>query len=500
MRVAIDAVLETGALCEGAICYTADVYDHSRKYDLRYYVAIARQLKKAGVHVLGIKDMAGLCRPRAARLLVKTLMEETGLPIHFHTHDTSGGAVASVLAAVEAGASAVDGALDAMSGLTSQPNLSAIVAALAGGDRDPCRVAGFTDKPSGVDLASMLALSHYWEGVRRLYAPFESDIRAGTADVYRHEMPGGQYTNLREQARAMGLEHRWPEVSKAYAEVNRLFGDIVKVTPTSKVVGDLALFMVANDLGPQDIVDPRREVAFPESVVSLFKGELGFPPDGFPPEISRRVLKADPPAPYRPGDTLPDVDLEAARRDAEKAAGHHVSDRDLASYLMYPKVFRDYAEHARHYGDVSVLPTPAFLYGMGEREEIAVDLDPGKTLVIRMQGVAPAEEEGVMKVFFELNGQPRTMRVEKAGARPAHRRVQADPANPAHVAAPMPGMIVTVAVRAGQVVKAGDPLVSIEAMKMETQLRAERDGTVRAIHVRPGETVAARDLLLEFAA
>jgi pyruvate carboxylase len=497
MRVALDAVLESGALCEGAICYTADVYDHSRKYDLRYYVNVAKQLQKAGVHVLGIKDMAGLCRPRAARLLVRTLKEETGLPIHFHTHDTSGAAAAAVLAAIEAGADAVDGAMDSMSGLTSQPNLTAVVAALAGDDRDPCFIGGTSRRPAGVDVGSMLAISQYWEGVRKVYAPFESDIRSGTADVYNHEMPGGQYTNLREQARAMGLEHRWPEVSRAYAEVNRLFGDIVKVTPTSKVVGDMALFMVANDLTPADVVDPKREIAFPESVVSLFRGELGFPPDGFPAQLSRKVLKADPPAPYRPGDGLPPVDLEAARRDAEKAAGHHVTDADLASYLMYPKVFRDYAEHHRHYGDVSVLPTPAFFYGMAEREEIAVDIDPGKTLVIRMQGTAPSEEEGVVKVFFELNGQPRTMRVEKAGAKTGPKKLQADPSNPAHVPAPMPGMVVTVSVKAGQAVKAGDPLVSIEAMKMETQIRAERDGTVRAVHVRSGETIAARDLLVE---
>jgi pyruvate carboxylase len=278
-----------------------------------------------------------------------------------------------------------------------------------------------------------------------------------------------------------------------------MFGDIVKVTPTSKVVGDMALSMVANDLTPQDVVDPKREVAFPESVVSLFRGELGFPPDGFPQALSRKVLKADPPAPYRPGDEIPEVDLDAARRDAEKAAGHQISDTDLASYLMYPKVFKDYAEHHRHYGDVSVLPTAAFFYGMAEREEIAVGIDPGKTLVIRMQGTAPAAEDGVIKVFFELNGQPRTMRVEQAGARTAPKKAQADPDNPGHVPAPMPGMVVTVSVKVGQSVKAGDPLVSIEAMKMETQIRAERDATVKSVHVRVGETIAAHDLLVELA-
>lgn len=495
MRVAIDAVNEAGALCEGAICYTGDLFDRSRpKYDLMYYLDIAKQLQRAGVQVLGIKDMSGVCRPRAARELVAALKAETGLPVHFHTHDTSGASVASVLAAIEAGADAVDGAMDAMSGLTSQPNLGAIVAALEGGDRDP-----------GVDREAMQAISHYWEGVRRLYAPFESDIRAGTSDVYRHEMPGGQYTNLREQARALGLEHRWPEVAKAYAEVNRLFGDIVKVTPTSKVVGDMALFMVANDLTPADVADPSREIAFPESVVSLFKGELGFPPDGFPAALSRKVLKCDspnpilaePPRPYRPGDRLPAADLEAVREEAAKAVGRQVGDDDLASWLMYPKVFREYAEHRRHYGDVSVLPTQTFFYGMREREEVSIDIDPGKTLVVRMQGTGPAEEEGVVRVFFELNGQPRTLRVEKAGAVRAARRRQADPADPSQVPAPMPGMIVTVAVKAGQKVRAGDPLVSIEAMKMETQIRAERDGTVKAVHVKPGETVEAHDLLVE---
>ncbi len=497
MRVAIDAVLESGALCEGAICYTADLFDPSRpKYDLRYYLDAARQLQRAGVHVLGIKDMAGVCRPRAARELVHALRSETGLPVHFHTHDTSGGAVASVLAALEGGADAVDGAMDAMSGLTSQPNLGAIVAALEGGERDP-----------QIDRDAMQSISHYWESVRELYAPFESGIRAGTSDVYRHEMPGGQYTNLREQARALGLEHRWPDVARAYAEVNRLFGDIVKVTPTSKVVGDMALFMVANDLSAADVADPQREVAFPESVVALFRGELGFPPDGFPEALSRKVLRCDsghpieprPPEPYRPGDRLPAVDFDAARQDAAKAAGHRVDDDELASWLMYPKVWREYDEHRRTFGDVSALPTQTFFYGMREREEVAIDLERGKTLIVAMQGTAPAEEEGVVRVFFELNGQPRTMRVDKAGAARAVRRAQADPANAMHVAAPMPGMVVTVAVKTGQSVRSGDPLVSIEAMKMETQIRAEREGRIRAVHVKPGDTVSAHDLLIEFA-
>src|SRR5690606_34695960 len=327
--------------------------------------------------------------------------------------------------------------------------------------------------------------------------PFESEIRSGTADVYRHEMPGGQYTNLREQARAMGLDHRWPEVARAYADVNRLFGDIVKVTPTSKVVGDLAIFMVANDLDPDDVADPARDIAFPESVVALFRGELGFPPDGFPEALARKVLRGDPPAPYRPGDRIAPVDLDAARREAEKAAERQVSDTDLCSWLMYPKVFREYAAHRRTYGDVSRLPTQTFFYGMRERDEVAVEIDRGKTLVIRMQGTAPAEEEGVVRGFYELNGQPRTMRVEQAGAKQAPRRPRADATDPRHVAAPMPGMIVTVAIKPGQRCAAGDPLVSIEAMKMDSQIRGERECTGTAWHVKPGDTVEARDLMLE---
>ncbi|MDP3639103.1 MAG: pyruvate carboxylase, partial [Azonexus sp.] len=323
MRVAMDAVIESGTLCEGTLCYTGDIFDHGRpKFNLKYYVDLAKQLEKAGAHIIGIKDMAGVCKPRAISALVKALKEEVGLPLHFHTHDTSGIAAASVLAAVDAGCDAVDGALDALSGLTSQPNLGSIAAALKGSERDP-----------GVDLAALQALSHYWEGVRHAYAPFEPEIRSGTSDVYNHEMPGGQYTNLREQARAMGLAHRWPEISSAYAKVNRLFGDIVKVTPTSKVVGDMAIFMVANDLKPEDVSNPAKEIVFPESVISLFKGELGFPPEGFPKALEAKVLKGGQPLAGRAGDFLPAVDLVATRKELEAAIERHASDTDLASYL-----------------------------------------------------------------------------------------------------------------------------------------------------------------------
>jgi pyruvate carboxylase len=490
MRVAMDAVIASGAVCEGSICYTGDLLDPTRpKYNLKYYVDIAKQLEKAGAHVLGIKDMAGVCKPRAIRALVTALKQEIGLPLHFHTHDTSGIGAASVLAAVEAGCDAVDGALDAMSGMTSQPNLGSIVAALAGGEHDP-----------GVAQDALRGLSHYWEGVRRAYVPFEADMRAGTSDVYSHEMPGGQYTNLREQARAMGLEHRWLEISQAYADVNRLFGDIVKVTPTSKVVGDMALFMVANDLTPDAVADPAKEIAFPESVVSLFKGELGFPPDGFPAALQAKVLKGQAPLSGRAGDFMAPVDLDAKRGELEAAIGRNASDTDLASYLMYPKVFLDYAEHRREYGDLSPLPTPAFFFGLRDREEISVDIDKGKSLVIRKMGRSETPDaDGKIKVFFELNGQPRNIRIVKAGAEGTRSaRPKADGANPNHVGAPMPGMVVTVAAKPGGRVAKGGPLVSLEAMKMETMLTAERDGIVKAVLVKPGDVIAAKDLLVEF--
>jgi pyruvate carboxylase len=486
MRVSIDAVLETGALCEGTLCYSGDLFDPARgKYDLKYYLGIAKQLQRAGVHILAIKDMAGICRPRAAAALVKALKEETGLPVHFHTHDTSGIAAASVLAAVEAGCDAVDGALDAMSGLTSQPNLSSIAAALAHTERDP-----------GLSPHALHAASTYFEGVRRFYAPFESDIRAGTADVYRHEMPGGQYTNLREQARAMGLEHRWTEVSQAYADVNRLFGDIVKVTPTSKVVGDMAIMMVANDLTPAQVADPGHDTAFPESVVSLFKGDLGFPPDGFPADLSRKVLRADPPAVYRPGDHLPPVDLEAARAAAEEASGTPLDDQQLASALMYPKVARDFHQHLQTHGDTSVLPTPTFFYGLRPGDEVALEIDPGKTLLVSLQSLHDDEAAGAAKVQFELNGQSRMVSVARAGAASQAQREVAEAGNPLHVGAPMPGAIVTVPVSEGQAVHAGATLLSLEAMKMETHITAEREGVIERVLVKTGDRVQAKDLLI----
>ena len=490
MRVSMDAVLENNALCEAAICYTGDIHDPKRaKYNLKYYVNMAKELQKAGAHIIGIKDMAGVCRPLAITALVKAIKEEVGLPVHFHTHDTSGASIASVVAAINAGVDAVDGAMDSMSGLTAQPSLGGIIASTEGSDRD-----------SGIHLNQIRPVSTYWEGVRKFYSPFEADIRSGTSDVYLHEMPGGQYTNLREQARSLGIEQRWSEVSQAYADVNQLFGDIVKVTPSSKVVGDMALYMVTNDLTPAEVLDPAKEINFPESVISLFRGEMGYPADGFPKELGKKILKDKVAIDGRAGAHLPPVDLEAIKKEAEDKVGRHLTDADLASYLMYPKVFSTFANHHKHNGDVSLLPTPVFFYGLNIGEEIAIEIDPGKTLVIRLQGMTQVDEEGLVRVFFELNGQPRTVKVKKSGAVATKvGRTKAETGNNKHVAAPLPGMIATLAVKEGQSVQKGSPLVSIEAMKMETMITANEDGVIKKIHISSGNQVDAKDLLIEMA-
>ncbi|MDF3881636.1 pyruvate carboxylase [Cupriavidus basilensis] len=488
MRVAMDAVVESGALCEGTICYTGDLFDSSRdKYNIRYYVDLAKSLEKAGAHILGVKDMAGVCRPQAAFALVKALKEEVGIPIHFHTHDTSGASVASVLAAVEAGVDAVDGAMDTMSGLTSQPSLGAICAALEHSARKPA-----------LGYRNLQPFCTYWESVRKNYEPFEAAMRAGTSDVYRHEMPGGQYTNLREQARSLGLEAQWPAVAQAYADVNVMFGDIVKVTPSSKVVGDMALHMVANKLSTDDILDTAKEVSVPDSVVSMFRGEMGYPADGFPSVLQRKLLRGAKPIVGRAGAHIPLVDLEAARSQAEREIGQPVSDNDLASYLMYPKVFKDFCAHREQYDDVSILPTPVFFYGLTPGNEIAVNLERGKTLFVGLNAQAEPDGEGGVRLFFDVNGQPRPVRASKretgklaAGAR------MATASNPMLVGSPMQGAVITVNVRVGQVVAKGDVVAAIEAMKMETSVVAEVSGTVKEILVQPGAQVRAGQLLTE---
>ncbi|MBR9838693.1 MAG: pyruvate carboxylase [Rhodobacteraceae bacterium] len=489
MRVAMDAVIESGKICEGTVCYTGDILDPARaKYDLKYYVAMGKELKAAGAHVLGLKDMAGLLKPSAAGALIKALKEEVGLPIHFHTHDTSGAAIATIMEASKAGVDAVDAAMDALSGNTSQPTLGSIVEALRHTDRD-----------TGLDVDVIREVSNYWEAVRGQYAAFESGMQAPASEVYLHEMPGGQFTNLKAQARSLGLEERWHEVAKTYADVNMMFGDIVKVTPSSKVVGDMALMMVSQGLTRAQVEDPKTEVSFPDSVVDMMRGNLGQPPGGFPKGIVKKVLKSEKPNTERPGKHLPPADFEALRAElAAKFEDIEFDDEDFNGYLMYPKVFTDYVARHEEYGPVRTLPTLTYFYGMAPGDEITAEIDPGKTLEIRLITVGETQDDGEVRVFFELNGQPRAVRVpdRKAKATTAA-RPKAETGNPSHIGAPMPGVVASVAVSVGQKVKTGDLLLTIEAMKMETGLHAERDATVKAVHVVPGGQIDAKDLLIE---
>ena len=490
MRVAMDAVVETGKLCEATICYTGDILDPARaKYDMKYYVALAKELEAAGAHIIAVKDMAGLLKPAAAKVLFKALREATDLPIHFHTHDTSGIAAATVLAAVEGGVDAVDAAMDALSGNTSQPCLGSIVEALSGDERDP-----------GLDKEWIRRISFYWEAVRNQYAAFESDLKGPASEVYLHEMPGGQFTNLKEQARSLGLETRWHEVAQAYHDVNLMFGDIVKVTPSSKVVGDMALMMVSQELTVADVENPAKDIAFPDSVVSMLRGDLGQSPGGWPEALQKKALKGEKPITVRPGSLLAPADLTKDRAEIEEKLERELSDPEFASWLMYPKVFSDFAAAQEEYGPVSVLPTPSYFYGMSQEDEIFVDIERGKTLVIRCLAIGETDEKGMVTVFFELNGQPRRVKVPDRthGASNGKARAKAEAGNAAHVGAPMPGVVSTVAVSAGQQVKVGDVLLSIEAMKMETALHAERDGEVAEVLVKAGDQIDAKDLLVVY--
>ncbi len=490
MRVAIDAVVESGAICEAAVCYTGDVLDPRRtKYALDYYVKLAKELEKAGAHMLAIKDMAGLCKPFAAGTLVKALHDEVGIPIHFHTHDTSGAQVASALEAARNGASVVDAAFAAFAGLTSQPSLNALVEA-----------ARHTPLDTGLDPEPLRHLSHYWAAVRDHYTAFECGMKAPDPDLYLHEMPGGQFTNLLEQAKALGLGDRWEEVCRAYADVNQLVGDIVKVTPTSKSVGDLALLLVTNNLHASDLLTDSRELAFPESVIDLVSGRMGQPPGGFPPEVVKRIVRGGDVVTGRPGDSLPPADLAAAEQKVAELVGRSASPREVLSWLLYPRVFQDFATHRAKHGDVSVLPTPAFLEGPKPGEELAVDIEPGKTLLIRLLTVGEPHADGTRTVFFELNGQPRSVTIaDRSMETKVQRRPKAAIGDAREVGAPMPGLIVTVAVKPGDVVKKGQKLLSLEAMKMETTVYAERDGRLAEVLVSPGTPVEGGELVARYA-
>ena len=487
MALAIETVLAENKICEPAVCYSGDILDRKRdKYSLKYYVDLAKHFEKLGATMLGIKDMAGICKPIAARKLVRALKQEIGIPIHFHTHDSAGGQIASLLAAAEEGVDIVDAAFGPLSGMTSQANLNTLVECLRHTERD-----------TGMDFDTLHQTGTYWEGVRKYYLPFESGQHAPSAEVYRHEMPGGQATNLYQQAQALGIDGQWSECCRMYAEVNRLFGDIIKVTPTSKVVGDMALFMVANNLTPEEVESGKRELAFPESVVEFFEGKLGQPVGGFPKALQKRVLKGRKPLTDRPGANLPPADIEGTRKKLEEEWNRPASDRDVVTHLLYPRVYHDFLTQQAKYSDISVVPTSVFFYGMDKTEEISADIEPGKTLILKFLTVGDAHADGRRLVFFELNGQPREVSVvDKAAAGDLPTHPKAETGNPKHIGAPMPGLVVRVNVAPGEEVAAGQKLATLEAMKMETTVCANAAGKVVEVLVRPKMQVEAGDLML----
>jgi pyruvate carboxylase len=489
MRVSIDAVLETGAVCEPAICYTGDLFDkHRPKYSLNYYVKMAKQLEKLGAHFLAIKDMAGLCRPYAAFALVKALRKEIGIPVHFHTHDTSGINSASLLKASDAGVDVADAAIASMSGGTSQPNLNSVVEALANTPRD-----------TQLDIAALNEHSDFWEVVRGYYLPFDSGPKSGSARLYEHEIPGGQFTNLREQAAAMGLAHRWREVEETYAAVNQLFGDIVKVTPSSKVVGDMALFLLANEIKPASLLelDEQHDISLPNSVVEMFSGTLGVPPGGWPKKLQRIILRGHQPLKGRPGASLPPVNFMEAQSQLEEKVSHAVSRDALLSYLLYPEVYVKYDAFRQSYSDVSVLPTPAFFFGLKPGEEITVDIEHGKTMIVKFLTSSDPHPDGTRTLFFELNGQPREVNVRDRSLRVVERsHPKADVANPGHVGAPTAGLISSIAVQVNHSVERGAKLLTLEAMKMQSNIYAPISGKISKLLVTPGQHIQAKDLLV----
>ena len=489
MIPAIEAVREAGAIAEAAICYTGDLFDPARqKYDLGYYVRLAKRLESAGATMLGIKDMAGLCRPYAARKLVETLRQEVGIPIHFHTHDTAGGQSASLLYAAEAGVDVVDAAISSMSGLTSQPSLEALVAALERQTRD-----------TGLDMDALNRHADYWLAVREQYAPFECDMRASSGDVYLHEIPGGQYSNLRPQAEAMGLGEQLPELKRMYAVVNTMLGDIVKVTPSSKVVGDLALYMLTHKLTPEDVLNRGEEMQFPESVVGLFAGEIGYPEGGFPARLQEVILKDRKPVEGRLSEHLPPIDFAETRAELEKSIRRQVSETDILSYLMYPRVFTDFAAHRQRFGEVSPVPTDVFFYGIEPGEEVMIEIEEGKTLYVKLVARTPPDLEGMVTLFYELNGHPREVKVaDRAAGASVKRHPKADPDNLHHVGAPMPGTVVDVAAKPQIEVEKNDLLLAIEAMKVQMYINSPVKGIVKEVLVSPGMRLDTGDLLVVF--
>jgi pyruvate carboxylase len=488
MEVAIDAVRQSGKIAEAAICYTGDVSDSTEvKYNMEYYKDMAKELEQQGAHIIGIKDMAGLLKPQAAYRLITELKGIVNIPIHLHMHDTSGNGIYTYSKAIEAGVDIVDVAVGSMAGLTSQPSMNSLNYALEGTDRKP-----------SIPISSIDKLTHYWEDIRKYYQDFESGMVAPHSEVYQHEMPGGQYSNLQQQAKAVGLEERWDEVKDMYRRVNQMFGNIVKVTPSSKVVGDMALFMVQNNLSEEDVIERGLKIDFPDSVIELFQGYLGQPYGGFPEDLQKVILKDKKPITVRPGELLDEVDFEDLKHTLIKEIGSRATDYDTLAYALYPKVFMDYIKTVDQFGDVSVLDTPTFLYGMRLGEEIEVEIESGKTLIVKLISIGEPQANGTRIIYFELNGQPREVVIRDENIKSeVIAKIKADPKNDGHIGATMPGTVIKAVVEKGEKVKRGDHLLITEAMKMETTVQAPFDGIIKDIFVKSGESIKAGDLLIE---
>lgn len=488
MRVSIDAVKQrTGGIAEACICYTGDFLDKEKnhKFNLQYYLNLARQLEDAGAHILGIKDMAGLLKPTQAKILVEELKKVVDLPIHLHTHDTSSIQSATYLKAIEAGVDVVDVALASMSGLTSQPNFNSIVAMMKGHERE-----------LPLNLQKLNELSNYWEDVREYYYPFESELKAGTAEVFDHEIPGGQYSNLRPQARSLGLEHKFEEIKQNYIVVNKMFGDIVKVTPSSKVVGDMALFMTANAYTEADVLEKGEAMSFPDSVIGLFKGDLGQPVGGFPEQLSNIILKNEKHYNDRPNAHLKPIDFDAAFEKFKEKFGENCTFLDLLSYLFYPKVYKEYHEHRSQFGELHYMPTPVFFFGLKPNEETLIELSPGKSILIRMMYMSETDENGIKHVFFKLNGQTRSIDV-RDNSYTVTKKTNKKVSSSKEIGAPLQGRLSSMLVKEGDVIEKNTPLFTIEAMKMESTIVASKAGKIKSVVLQEGLLVSQDDVVVE---
>ena len=487
MEVALDETLNQGMIAEPCLCYTGDILDASKtKYTLNYYVRMAKELEKRGAHILGIKDMSGLLKPTAASKLVGALKQEIGIPIHLHTHDTSGNGVATVLMAAQAGVDIVDAAFNSMSGLTSQPALNSIVASLQHSDRD-----------TGLDSDGLQKISEYWRDVRPVYKDFESELQTASAEIYKYEIPGGQYSNLQAQVESFGLGHKLKEVKDMYKAVNQMLGDIVKVTPSSKVVGDLAIFMVQNDLTPENIVEKGANIDFPDSTVSYFEGMMGQPEGGFPQDIQKVVLKGKKAITCRPGELLPPEDFEGIRKKLQEELGLEGTDREVISYAIYPKVFEDYVKSIRKEGSFRYMGSDIFFHSLAEGETCEVKLGEGRVLIVKLQEVRAVDNDGMREAIFEVNGNRRIIKIKDktVTVNSSNSVLYADESNPLEVGANIPGNIIKVLVKEGEKVEANQPIAVIEAMKMETNILAAAAGTVERIYVSEGQQVKAGEMV-----